>query len=118
MSMPKPVADPKLSRLELALLADRERQLAEARRALESLTPGGSEYVADAARCVAYVRDRRDQQHRILVDFKQRAESAEAKLRAVGELRDELRRDKHLDRSIAMNFWAADRLDAILGGTV
>lgn len=31
--------------------------------ALQSLTPGGSEYVDDPARCVAFVRDTRTSQH-------------------------------------------------------
>lgn len=57
-----------MSRVELSVLreenADLRRQLAEAEKkrgaamqALESLTPGGSEYVGDPERCVAHVRD-------------------------------------------------------------
>lgn len=36
-------------------------------RALESLTPSGSEFVGDIERCVAYVKHRQTMQHRIIV---------------------------------------------------
>ncbi len=39
-------------------------------RVLEGLTPGGSEYHNDPERCAAYVRDRLNQQHRLIVRFK------------------------------------------------
>lgn len=35
--------------------------------ALQSLTPGGSEYVDDPERCVSYIRETRDCQHQTIV---------------------------------------------------
>ena len=40
-------------------------------RTLESLTPGGSEYHNDHERCAAYVRDRRESQHKIILRLTQ-----------------------------------------------
>ena len=40
--------------------------------ALQSLTPGGSEYVDDPPRCVAYVREARESQHRVLLGLVKR----------------------------------------------
>lgn len=79
----------------LMILADRERQLAEARTVIRMKD---SQLDLAAQTIDGFVRD---------------VEAAEAKLRAVGELRDDIRdRD---DRT-----WSeeevADRLDAILGG--
>lgn len=55
-----------LERLEAEKQAA-ERERDEARRGLESLTPGGSEYVADVPACVAYIRRARESQHDAIV---------------------------------------------------
>lgn len=52
--------------------------------ALQSLTPGGSEYVNDHERCVEYVRDTLEQKHRILVEAIRARKAAEARLRSQG----------------------------------
>ena len=39
----------------------------EAMRALESLTPSGSEFVNDVKMCVALIREREASQHRMIV---------------------------------------------------
>jgi hypothetical protein len=64
-----------------SLLAEIERR----DRALQSLTPGGSEYVNDPERCVSFVRERHESQFALLKKFKlerdeqsARAEKAEA----------------------------------------
>ena len=69
-----------------------------AQLALESLTPGGSEYVGDPQRCVAYVRETSHSQHAAIVKFKQerdafqrRAEGAERQLDAYIAVRAEER---------------------------
>ncbi|MFA5573096.1 MAG: hypothetical protein WDA42_08305 [Candidatus Bathyarchaeia archaeon] len=49
-------------------------------RALESLTPGGSEYVGDVARCVEHVLTVRKDQHELLKKYIRRAQRAEAKV--------------------------------------
>lgn len=41
----------------------------KAMRALESLTPSGSEYVNDVERCVAFVRDRLHVQHQLIIQL-------------------------------------------------
>ena len=56
-------------------------------RALESLTPVGSEYVGDVERCVAFVREAGHQQHRAIVKFKGERDRAEA---TVGRMREAL----------------------------
>lgn len=37
------------------------------KKALEGLTPGGSEYVNDPERCAAHVRERFDSYHRVIL---------------------------------------------------
>lgn len=52
---------------------DAEQQRAEKwSLALQSLTPGGSEYVDDPERCVAFVRETRERQHATILNLKQR----------------------------------------------
>lgn len=50
------IARTDLIRLIAAALLDVQRDGDQYRLALESLTPGGSEFVSDAQRCVEYVR--------------------------------------------------------------
>jgi len=59
----------------------------KAMRGLESLTPSGSEYVGDVERCVAFVKESRASQHRVIIDRHKRAEAAES---SVSELREAL----------------------------
>lgn len=64
-----------------------------AMRALESLTPGGSEFVGDVERCIQEIRYHRELQHKIIVDFKKRLDAAEAELDAIRNLSmEELKR--------------------------
>lgn len=49
----------------------------KAMRALESLTPSGSEFVNDVERCVAFVKSSQESQHRTIVNFSSRAKAAE-----------------------------------------
>ncbi len=44
------------------------------KRALEGLTPGGSEFANDPERCAAYVRDTIEHQHRMIIKFKLRGD--------------------------------------------
>ena len=60
---------------------------AEVRRydlALQSLTPGGSEFVRDPERCVEFVRQARDEEHKALM-------AAKAKVKRMREAGDKLR---------------------------
>lgn len=67
------------------------RKYKEAMRALELLTPGGSEYVGDIDRCVAHVRDARESMMAAMIMFKQRKDMAETQLSsAVVELNQQL----------------------------
>ena len=43
-----------------------------AMRALENLTPGGSEYVGDIARCIEFVRQRQASQHQHIISLTKR----------------------------------------------
>jgi hypothetical protein len=52
----------------------------KAMRALESLTPGGSEFVDDIERCVRFIRDSRSSQMNVLVKFKKRIDALEKEL--------------------------------------
>ncbi len=56
-----------------------------AMRALENLTPGGSEYVGDIARCIEFIRQRQASQHQHIISLTKR-------LRASSE-HDKLRRE-------------------------
>lgn len=60
----------------------------EAMRALESLTPSGSEFVNDPKRCVNFVREHRETVMRVLVSFKKELNVAEARLRELGQTWD------------------------------
>lgn len=51
----------------------------KAMRALESLTASGSEFVGDVEYCVEYIRNSRECQHRVLLQFAKRAKAAEAR---------------------------------------
>lgn len=57
----------------------------KAMRALESLTPGGSEYVNDVERCVAFVRGSRESLMRVLVKTKQEMNDLKDELRLIKE---------------------------------
>lgn len=46
-------------------------------RALESLTPSGSEFVNDVDRCVAFVRDNRESMMRTIVRLTKRVKELE-----------------------------------------
>lgn len=46
--------------------------------ALQSLTPGGSEYVGDPERCVQFVKDTRQMQHETIVKAVKERKAAEA----------------------------------------
>ena len=59
---------------------DYKAKYEEAMRALESLTPGGSEYVGDPKRCVYFVKEAQAMQHRVILAWAKRAKEAEAKL--------------------------------------
>ena len=66
---------------KLAALAQRVEEERDMRdRALQALTPGGSEYVNDPPRCVEYVRQRSHNQHEITKSFKRERDEAEAQL--------------------------------------
>jgi len=52
----------------------------KAMRALESLTPSGSEFVGDVERCLSHVRDRIETQHRLILKFSHQAKELKAKL--------------------------------------
>lgn len=54
-----------------------EAKYKEAMRALASLTPGGSEYVDDPARCVEFVRAVRTSEHKAIIYWARRAKKAE-----------------------------------------
>jgi hypothetical protein len=63
----------------LAAERDAEKARADkADRALQSLTPCGSEYVNDPERCVRYVRESRDMQHRNIMSRQKRIVELEA----------------------------------------
>jgi hypothetical protein len=49
----------------------------KAMRALESLTPSGSEFVGDVERCVAFVRDHSDSQMRMIIQLTKRVKELE-----------------------------------------
>ncbi len=51
-----------------ATIADLQGQLLEWKRALHSLTPGGSEYANDSKACVEWVREARSRQHEAIID--------------------------------------------------
>lgn len=57
---------------------------AKAMRALEHLTPGGSEFVGDVDRCVETIKQMRDMEHRGMLMWVKRANEAEAKLASLG----------------------------------
>jgi hypothetical protein len=63
----------------IAAIIDKETRLPQWKAALEGLTPSGSEFVDDPERCAAFVRDRLDANHRMLMDA----------LRKLRELADE-----------------------------
>ena len=49
----------------------------KAMRALESLTPSGSEFVNDVERCVSFVKAHHESQHKAIMNFSSRAKAAE-----------------------------------------
>ncbi len=56
------------TRRQQATIADLQGQLVEWKRALHSLTPGGSEYANDLKACVEWVREARSRQHETIID--------------------------------------------------
>lgn len=63
---------------------DFENEASETRKwrlALNSLTPGGSEFADDSERCVQHIKGTRQMQHRLAIMFGKRAHIAEEKLR-------------------------------------
>lgn len=54
--------------IEVAQLKAEVEFLDKCRLALESLTPGGSEYFRDPERCVAVIRETRESQRKLLVE--------------------------------------------------
>lgn len=75
----------------------------QAMRALESLTPSGSEFVNDPERCVAFVRDHQASQMRVIVSFKKRVDELQ---KALEEIRSQI--------SPAWEPTLCSKLDAIL----
>ena len=57
-----------------------------AMRALEDLTPGGSEYVGDIARCVEFIRQRQASQHQHMISLTKRIRISEDRDKLVREL--------------------------------
>ena len=53
------------------------RRESKAMRALESLTPSGSEFVDEVERCVQFVRDNRESLMRVIVQLKERLNKLE-----------------------------------------
>jgi len=75
--------------------ADLRRQLAaekeradERELALQSLTPGGSEFINDPQRCVEHVRGVNSVRHRLLLKYKKRSDEAERERDEALRLRD------------------------------
>ena len=63
---------------------DFENEAPETRRwrlALNSLTPGGSEFVDDPERCVQFVKWAQDTEHKAMLMYAKRAHDAEALMR-------------------------------------
>jgi len=59
----------------------------------QSLTPGGSEYVGDPERCVAYAKDVIRSRYECIVTLAKRAKKAEAEIRRFEEENADLRED-------------------------
>jgi hypothetical protein len=69
-----------------ATIADLQGQLLEWKRALHSLTPGGSEYANDSKACVEWVREARSRQHEAIIDgVKQRKDLQQRVAQLEGE---------------------------------
>lgn len=63
---------------KVAAIIDAECGTDEAMRALESLTPGGSEYVGDVPRCVEFIKKARALEHEQLLKQSKARQAAEA----------------------------------------
>jgi hypothetical protein len=63
-------------------IAAKDARIREWALALQSLTPGGSEYVDDPTRCVAFVREARELQHRVIGKLKRERDEARSSLAA------------------------------------
>ena len=84
-------------------LADLQGQLLEWKRALHSLTPGGSEYANDLKACVEWVREARSRQHETIIDgVKQR----KALQQRVAQLEGE--RDALFDENTKLHGWVSE----------
>jgi hypothetical protein len=67
-------------------LLDKCRQECHRRElALQSLTPGGSEYVNDPERCVSFVKNVRDKNFELIKQFKLERDEALARLASLEE---------------------------------
>jgi hypothetical protein len=64
----------------LSLLDAAEKRANKAMRALESLTPRGSEFVNDVERCVAFVRESNESKMRAMRTWAKRTHAAESRL--------------------------------------
>ncbi len=65
---------------EFERLTNLEAQLKEQEMLFQSLTPGGSEFVNNPKRCVDWIRDQVDSQHRLLMRALHRKKAAEARV--------------------------------------
>jgi hypothetical protein len=63
--------------------------------ALQSLTPGGSEYVDDPERCVAFVRETRDVQHGRIIDLVRKNRVAQSAMETARSFIQRWADDKH-----------------------
>lgn len=73
-----------------AALAAAERERDEARRAIESCTPGGSEFVNDPKACAAFITGARDRAHEMVKRGVVRAKAAESRAERLAEAMREL----------------------------
>src|SRR5688572_18175393 len=75
----------------LAAIRSRDEEVRSWSLALQSLTPGGSEYVDDPARCVAFVRETREFQQRAVAKFARDNKAALSRIESLTVENEELR---------------------------
>lgn len=61
------------------IIEDLRIRAEKAEAALQSLTSGGSEFHGDPDRCVGFVRERRDEAHRLALDLRSQRDSERAR---------------------------------------
>lgn len=66
--------------VEILVLLDQQQKKCPAMRALEELTPGGSEFYEDPAFCKRYLRDQQTTRHQLLIDTKVELKMLQQKL--------------------------------------